>query len=76
MGAIYISGAILFMTRFPECVWPEKFNLCFQSHQLFHVFVVAAALLQFYAVFNLQQTRKSLGNHCAGSDVLENSQNE
>jgi len=64
MGAMYVTGAIFFMTRFPECVWPGKFNLVFQSHQIFHVFVVAAALLQTYAIYNLQNTRLRLGGMC------------
>lgn len=64
MGAMYITGAIFFMTRFPECKWPGKFNLILQSHQIFHVFVVAAALLQTYAIYNLQTTRLKLGDIC------------
>ena len=40
MGVLYAIGVVLFTTRFPESVWPGKFNLIFQSHQLFHVLVV------------------------------------
>lgn len=66
MGALYIIGAVFFMTRFPECIWPGKFNLVLQSHQIFHVFVVAAALFQTYAMFNLRQNRLAMGDICSG----------
>jgi len=65
MGAMYIIGAVFFMTRFPECVWPGRFNLVLQSHQIFHVFVVAAAFLQTYAMYNLRNTRLELGDFCS-----------
>ena len=40
MGALYCIGVVFFITRFPESYWPGKFNLIFQSHQIFHVLVV------------------------------------
>jgi adiponectin receptor len=42
MGLLYGIGVSFFITRFPECVWPGKFDLLFHSHQIFHIFVVAA----------------------------------
>ena len=44
MALIYIFGATFYATRFPECKWPGRFDLVFQSHQIFHVMVVIAAL--------------------------------
>ena len=44
MALIYIFGATFYATRFPECKWPGRFDLVFQSHQIFHVMVVVAAL--------------------------------
>ena len=42
MGLLYGIGVTFFITRFPECIWPGKFDLLFHSHQIFHIFVVAA----------------------------------
>jgi len=64
MLLLYVIGTMFFITRFPECVWPGKFNLVFQSHQIFHVFVVLAALVQTYAIYNLRIIRLELGNSC------------
>jgi len=68
MGALYAVGVALFVTRFPESVWPGKFNLIFQSHQLFHVLVVSAALVQVYAISVLQKNRLISGDSCDTSN--------
>jgi len=65
MGLLYGIGVSFFITRFPECVWPGKFDLLFHSHQIFHIFVVAAALCQAYALSNLRAVRLQLGDNCA-----------
>lgn len=71
MGVLYAIGVVLFTTRFPESVWPGKFNLIFQSHQLFHVLVVSAALVQVYAISVLQKNRLIAGDSCNTSDTDE-----
>jgi len=43
MFSCYAVGAALFVTRWPECRWPGKFDLLGHSHQLWHVCVVLAA---------------------------------
>ncbi|KAG6603018.1 Adiponectin receptor protein [Phytophthora cinnamomi] len=47
MGLLYTSGAIIYATKFPERFYPGRFDLWFSSHQLWHVCVVAAALVHF-----------------------------
>ncbi|CBY12885.1 unnamed protein product [Oikopleura dioica] len=68
------EGATFYATRFPECVWPGRFDLVFQSHQIFHVAVVVAALIHMYGISNLQYYRWEQGNTCTpdpnDSDVL------
>lgn len=44
MAILYAIGAVFYMTRFPERCKPGAFDLVGHSHQIFHVFVVAAAL--------------------------------
>ena len=87
MGVLYVGGATFYATRFPgrlsylslpkialECVWPGRFDLVFQSHQIFHVAVVVAALIHMYGISNLQYYRWEQGNTCTpdpnDSDVL------
>jgi adiponectin receptor len=47
MAALYIAGAVIYATRFPERFYPGRFDVWFSSHQLWHICVVAAALVHF-----------------------------
>lgn len=42
----------------------------FQSHQIFHVLVVAAAFVHFYGVSNLQEFRYGLEGGCTDDSLL------
>ncbi|KAJ8395390.1 hypothetical protein AAFF_G00033750 [Aldrovandia affinis] len=64
MGAMYITGAGLYAARIPERYFPGKCDIWFQSHQIFHVLVVAAAFIHFYGVSNLQEFRYGLEGGC------------
>jgi len=44
MGALYVTGAVMYASRVPERWIPGKVNILGSSHQIFHVFVVLAAL--------------------------------
>ncbi|KAJ3125686.1 hypothetical protein HK098_008278 [Nowakowskiella sp. JEL0407] len=50
MGVLYVCGTLIYAFRIPEKWYPGKFDLVFHSHQIFHVFVVAAALTHYYGV--------------------------
>mmetsp|Transcript_1476 Transcript_1476/g.5564 ORF Transcript_1476/g.5564 Transcript_1476/m.5564 type:complete len:481 (-) Transcript_1476:2403-3845(-) len=50
MGAQYLGGALVYATQFPECAFPGKFDLFFNSHQVFHVAIVLAAYTHYIAV--------------------------
>jgi hemolysin III len=47
-GALYTLGAVVFALRWPD-PWPEVFGY----HEVFHTFVIAGALSQWFAVFSL-----------------------
>jgi adiponectin receptor len=47
MGLLYTLGAVIYATRFPERFYPGRFDVWFSSHQLWHICVVAAALVHF-----------------------------
>ncbi|KAF9494994.1 HlyIII-domain-containing protein [Pleurotus eryngii] len=49
-GALYLAGALLYANRIPERLSPGKFDYFFASHQIFHCFVVLAALAHYLCV--------------------------
>lgn len=53
-------------------VWSKGIfaSLQFQSHQIFHVLVVAAAFVHFYGVSNLQEFRYGLEGGCTDDSLL------
>ncbi|KHJ77171.1 hypothetical protein OESDEN_23209, partial [Oesophagostomum dentatum] len=57
MGGMYIGGATIYATRIPERWFPGKCDLWFQSHQLFHTFVVIAAFIHFHAITEMAQKK-------------------
>ncbi|XP_041083165.1 adiponectin receptor protein 1-like isoform X1 [Polyodon spathula] len=70
MAAMYITGAGLYAARIPERFFPGKCDIWFQSHQIFHVLVVAAAFIHFYGVSNLQEFRYGLEGGCTDDSLL------
>lgn len=55
MALMYIARAGLYAACVPERFFPGKFDMCFQSHQIFLVLVAEAAFTHFYGVSNLQE---------------------
>ena len=53
MGGLYILGAVLYGSRIPERFLPGKCDIWFQSHQIFHVLVIAAAFVHFHGIQNM-----------------------
>ncbi|KAI9366866.1 HlyIII-domain-containing protein [Zopfochytrium polystomum] len=50
MALMYLIGAGIFAGRIPERWFPGKFDIWFQSHQIFHVLVVSAAITHYNGV--------------------------
>ncbi|GAA57070.1 ADIPOR-like receptor CG5315 [Clonorchis sinensis] len=61
MAVLYISGAVIYAARIPERLYPGKFDIWFQSHQIFHVFVVLAALVHLNGIMQIAEYRLSKG---------------
>lgn len=53
MGLLYVTGAVIYANRIPEKFWPGRFDIWGHSHQIFHGFVVAAAVTHFLAVWRV-----------------------
>ena len=47
-GISYIVGALLYILRFPEKIFPKKFDYIGASHQIFHVLVFLGATFHFF----------------------------
>ena len=61
MGALYISGALLYAFRIPERFFPGKVDILFHSHQLFHCFVIAGAFVHYHGISNMALYRLQIG---------------
>jgi adiponectin receptor len=48
-GILYIVGATIYMLRLPERFFPGLFDIFGSSHQIFHIFIVIAAVMTYYA---------------------------
>ncbi|PHH74040.1 hypothetical protein CDD80_3402 [Ophiocordyceps camponoti-rufipedis] len=46
-GVLYIAGALLYAVRWPERSLPGTFDIWGSSHQIFHMFVLMAAVTHF-----------------------------
>jgi len=50
IGAIYICGAVFYTTRFPEQLYPGRFDLIGSSHNLLHICVILATAILIYLI--------------------------
>lgn len=65
MGALYLTGALLYAARIPERWMPGKCDIWFQSHQIFHLLVVAAAFVHYHGISEMALHRLTkLGPMC------------
>lgn len=48
MGISYIVGVIIYIVRVPERFYPGKFDTCGSSHNIWHCFVLAAAIFHYF----------------------------
>ena len=51
----YGVGVIFYVTQFPEKWYPGRFDYWGHSHQIWHVFVLLAAVIHFYTCLGLYQ---------------------
>jgi len=57
MGGTYLGGLVIYTARCPERYKPRQFDICGQSHQLWHVCVVVAVVLHYLGAFENYYTR-------------------
>ena len=66
MGALYITGAVLYAARIPERFMPGKCDIWFQSHQIFHVLVIIAAFVHYHGMSEMAIYRLTQQGQCGG----------
>lgn len=57
MGSIYIFGAMFYVTKFPERLYPGKFDIWLNSHQIFHIFVIIAGIVYYHSMALIADAR-------------------
>ncbi|KAK7943070.1 hemolysin-III family protein [Apiospora aurea] len=67
MATSNLVGAAIYATRVPERWAPYRFDLCGASHQLFHIFIIAAAVIHFDGLVVAFRIIKSDQSPCQGS---------
>ncbi|XP_049847958.1 uncharacterized protein LOC126305015 [Schistocerca gregaria] len=50
MGFFYTSGALIYLKKYPESIFPGKFDCFLASHNIWHCFVLAGAISHYYAM--------------------------
>jgi adiponectin receptor len=63
-SALYATGTCLYAARIPERFLPGKFDIWFQSHQIFHILVVAAAFVFYFGISDMATYRLVHDPHC------------
>lgn len=59
VGFSYLFGLYVYTVRCPERHYPGRFNVCGQSHQIWHCFVVSGIVFTYMAVLENFETRKA-----------------
>ena len=72
MAILYLFGAALYVFRIPERFKPGAFDVWAHSHQLFHVCVVAAALVHFDTLMYMAKHRLLAGACATTVETLVN----
>ncbi|OTA55836.1 mPR-like GPCR protein [Hypoxylon sp. EC38] len=51
-GGLFLLGAVVYATRFPESISPGTFDIYGSSHQIFHILVVVATVVHLAGVLD------------------------
>ncbi|KAL4889832.1 hemolysin-III channel protein Izh2 [Aspergillus ambiguus] len=54
-GLVMLAGVFFYATRFPESWKPRRFDIWGASHQIFHLMVVAGAVIHWYGILTAFQ---------------------
>lgn len=66
MGFCYVFGSLVYAKKWPESLFPGKFDSLLSSHNIWHCFVLAGAITHYFAVMSAQNFRENIiGTVCA-----------
>lgn len=60
MAGLYLGGLGIYSSRFPERLFPNRFDIWFNSHTIWHIFVFLAAFTHFMNLLYMHETRHGL----------------
>lgn len=60
MASLYLVGLAFYVYKIPEQYYPKTFDIWFNSHTIWHLFVFAAACAHLYSVIALYEVRKNI----------------
>ncbi|KAK6211977.1 hypothetical protein LQW54_005504 [Pestalotiopsis sp. IQ-011] len=63
-GGLFLLGAVIYATRFPERIKPGRFDIWGSSHQIFHILVVFATIVHLVGVLTAFDYNYA-NRHCA-----------
>jgi adiponectin receptor len=61
---LYFSGMIIYILKAPERWFPGRFDCWLHSHQIWHVFVLMAALVHFFTIAGMYLHWEGMVHHC------------
>nr|CCC94032.1 conserved hypothetical protein [Trypanosoma congolense IL3000] len=64
MMVLYGVGVVVYVFQVPEVFYPGRFDIYLSSHQLWHIFVLAAALVHFFNCAAMYVNMHSLPLNC------------
>ena len=60
MGASYILGVFVYISRVPERFYPGYFDFIGHSHNIWHLFVMAAIFFHYFGSLEVYHVRQNL----------------
>jgi adiponectin receptor len=69
MAVLYITGALVYAMRIPERWFPGKCDVWFHSHQLFHILVIAAAIVHYHGISEMALYRLTTPEVCDAPSI-------
>lgn len=61
---LYLCGMLIYIFRVPERLFPGRFDVFLHSHQIWHVFVLLAAMVHFYTTAAMYLHFRTMDQHC------------
>lgn len=58
----FFIGFFFFVTHFPECKYPKTFDIWFNSHTIWHIWINISITIHFFGLHSIYQKRNNLYN--------------